>query len=95
MALVSFHGIGRSLLSKLIMPEKGVTHVSEHVLPMSPVYTGGKGSTPRVRAADQPHRPASPVAQVRPQGIDVNPREVPHESLHVQAEIVTTPVDLS
>ena len=43
MALVSFHGIGRSLLSKLIMPEKGVTHVSEHVLPMSPVYTGGEG----------------------------------------------------
>src|SRR3972149_10685498 len=25
------------------MPEKGVTHVSEHVLPMSPVYTVRRG----------------------------------------------------
>ena len=35
-----------SLLSKPIMPEKGVTHVSEHVLPMSPVYTpSGRGGS--------------------------------------------------
>src|SRR5215510_9147556 len=44
----SFQGIGRSPFGDSTYHLRSVTHVSEHVLPISPVYTG-RGAGERVR----------------------------------------------